>query len=33
MDETTRALAIECPPIVALPVAGEELLFPVRRVY
>ena len=33
MDETTKAFAIECPPIVALPVAGGDLLFPVRRVY
>ena len=33
MEGSMPNFAIECPPVVALPVAGSEALFPVRRVY
>ncbi|WP_425091485.1 fumarylacetoacetate hydrolase family protein [Tropicimonas sp. S265A] len=33
MDGTARQFAIERPPVVALPIAGSDQLFPVRRVY
>jgi fumarylpyruvate hydrolase len=33
MDEATMKFAIERPPVVALPIVGKDVLFPVRRVY
>lgn len=33
MEGTMPNFAIECPPVVALPIAGSGALFPVRRVY
>ncbi len=33
MDGNVEQFAIECTPVVALPIAGSEQLFPVRRVY
>ncbi len=33
MEGSMPNFAIECPPVVALPVVGSDALFPVRRVY
>ncbi len=33
MEGSVQHYAIECPPVVALPIAGSDALFPVRRVY
>jgi fumarylpyruvate hydrolase len=33
MEGSIKQFAIECPPMVALPIAGANVLFPVRRVY
>ena len=33
MEGSIKQFAIERPPVVALPVAGKDVLFPVRRVY
>lgn len=33
MEGSMPKFAIDCPPVVALPVAGSDALFPVRRVY
>ncbi len=33
MEGSEKTYAIACPPVVALPVAGQDVVFPVRRVY
>ncbi|PRY77454.1 fumarylacetoacetate hydrolase family protein [Marivita geojedonensis] len=33
MKDSSQQYAIDCPPVVALPVQGSDALFPVRRVY
>jgi fumarylpyruvate hydrolase len=33
MEGSMPKFAVECPPVVALPVSGSDALFPVRRVY